>query len=299
MSVRSLRFALTLADELHFGRAARRHYIAAQPFGRAIRELEDRLGYRIFERTSRRVAVTPRGVQFLFEAQAVVDSYDELLGHPEVDQRSDHLVFAVLGFGIGDLWPALRAELMGSNPALSAGFRDVTIAEQYEAVRRSHADVGLVQFIGPVDGLDLLPVASTDRVAIVPTDSPLADAPLLHAKDLSNSHFVDVDTGASGIERWAGPAWLDGRSGDQVRYPAAFTAAVAMTGRIALQSAAAEQYYPNPHVKFVPLEGEGCEVAIAVRSDDRRPAIDLVRAAAHAVKTFDTWRLHPPPAAVS
>lgn len=48
MNIRALRFALTLAEELHFGRSAQRHYIAAQPFGRVIRELEARVGYSIF-----------------------------------------------------------------------------------------------------------------------------------------------------------------------------------------------------------------------------------------------------------
>jgi DNA-binding transcriptional LysR family regulator len=65
VDVRSLRFALTLADELHFGRAASAHYIAAQAFGRRIQELERELGTKLFERTSRRVALTPAGERFL------------------------------------------------------------------------------------------------------------------------------------------------------------------------------------------------------------------------------------------
>ncbi|WP_433179602.1 LysR family transcriptional regulator [Actinoallomurus sp. CA-150999] len=40
MDIRSLRYAITLAEELHFGRAAQRHYISAQPFGRRIQDLE-------------------------------------------------------------------------------------------------------------------------------------------------------------------------------------------------------------------------------------------------------------------
>jgi DNA-binding transcriptional LysR family regulator len=40
MEIRSLRYAVTLADELHFGRAAQRHFISAQPLGRTIQQLE-------------------------------------------------------------------------------------------------------------------------------------------------------------------------------------------------------------------------------------------------------------------
>ncbi|GAA4508123.1 hypothetical protein GCM10023191_067480 [Actinoallomurus oryzae] len=40
MDLSSLRYAITLAEELHFGRAAQRHYISARPFGRHIQNLE-------------------------------------------------------------------------------------------------------------------------------------------------------------------------------------------------------------------------------------------------------------------
>jgi hypothetical protein len=76
----SLRYAITLAEELHFGRAAQRHYIGAQPFGRRIHELERELGVRLFERTSRRVTVTPAGARIVAEARAIVDAADALTG---------------------------------------------------------------------------------------------------------------------------------------------------------------------------------------------------------------------------
>ncbi|HUY47618.1 MAG TPA: LysR family transcriptional regulator [Streptosporangiaceae bacterium] len=55
MDLQELRYAVTLADELHFGRAARRHFISEQPFGRRIQRLEREAGCLLFERTSRRV----------------------------------------------------------------------------------------------------------------------------------------------------------------------------------------------------------------------------------------------------
>ncbi|WP_433189354.1 LysR family transcriptional regulator [Actinoallomurus sp. CA-150999] len=78
MDFRSLRFAITLAEELHFGRAAQRHYIGAQPFGRHIQELERELGVRLFERNSRRVTVTQAGARVLAEAQAILNAVDAL-----------------------------------------------------------------------------------------------------------------------------------------------------------------------------------------------------------------------------
>jgi hypothetical protein len=160
---------------------------------------------------------------------------------------------------------------------LEVGFVEVTFAEQYEVVRSGRADVGFVMAVQPIDGIDLLPVMVSDRVAIVPRRSALADAHRLSAGDVAEELFVDVDLGTSGIERWLGDAWMDRRSGDRVCCPAALTAAVALTNRITVHSAAAADYFPHPQVAFVPLDGPECQIAIAVRSDDHRPPIEVIR----------------------
>lgn len=277
ISIRALRFSLTLAEELHFGHAAQRHYIAAQPFGRVIRDLESSVGFQIFARTSRRVAVTPRGSGFLAQAQRVVEAFDTLTCRVRADPSADRLSFAVLGFGICNLWGDLREALFTAHPGLEVCFSDVTFADQYEVVRSGQADVGFVMAVAPIDGVDLLPVIEADRVAVVPRRSALADAHRLSEGDVAEELFVDVDLGSSGIERWLGDAWMDRRCGDRVRHPAALTAAVALTNRITVHSAAAAEYFPHPQVKFVPLDGPECRIAIAVRSDDHRPPIEVIR----------------------
>ncbi|MEV0385296.1 LysR family transcriptional regulator [Nonomuraea sp. NPDC050643] len=89
MEIRSLRYAVTLAEELHFGRAAQRHFIAAQPFGRHIQRLEREVGQRLFERTSRRVALTPAGERVVAEARRVLAAVDGLAELARADTSYD------------------------------------------------------------------------------------------------------------------------------------------------------------------------------------------------------------------
>src|SRR5829696_2625778 len=75
VGLREIRAFLTLAEELHYGRTAERLGLTPSRVSQMIRALEQRVGGRLFDRTSRRVCLTPLGDQFL---QRAAPPYEQL-----------------------------------------------------------------------------------------------------------------------------------------------------------------------------------------------------------------------------
>lgn len=257
-----------------------------------MQRLERELGVRLFERTSRRVSLTPAGARFVDRARLILAELDQLRQiAAEEDRRAvGSLRVGVLGFGIGDRWETLRCAVDVQQEDLTLEYRDLDLVDQYDALRRGDVDVAIVQFVGELDGLDLEPVLVSPRVAVLPTSSPLSETPYLALADLDGLPWLDVATHEPLLRSWMGPAADAGAL--SVRHPAGIPTAVATTGRVSLHAAAAAQYYPRPDVRFVPVEGPAVRVALATRTGDDRPTVAAFRRAAAVVRAADAvWPL--------
>jgi DNA-binding transcriptional LysR family regulator len=105
VELRQLEYALAVADELHFGRAAARMHVTQQSVSEQIRRLERELGAPLFTRTSRRVTVTTAGQAFLPEARRAVAAARHAL---EVGRRAARGETSRLRIGYAeDLTPRL------------------------------------------------------------------------------------------------------------------------------------------------------------------------------------------------
>ena len=114
MELRHLRYFLAVAEELHFARAAERLHIDQSPLSRAVKELEEELGARLFVRTTRSTQLTRARRFFLEHVPRVFAS---------IEQARDSVRSAANGFH-GQLRIALSDGITPSRlPALLAQCR--------------------------------------------------------------------------------------------------------------------------------------------------------------------------------
>lgn len=276
-----MRFAITLAEELSFSRAAKRHFISAQPFGRAIQELEREVGLQIFVRTTRKVQTTLEGEHFLARARQLLSDVDGLTSEvkSEADGKARHLVLGVFGLGLGHRCPDVMRAFRAARPDVTVEFRELGFKDMDRALQNHEVDVSIVHHSGPVDGVISVPLFDLPRGLVVPIDSEWAGMEEVGMDELTSIPLLGLPYASKSQAEWAA---VDIRPHNKnkggIRTPSSIPTAVATTGQPSLHAVAGAEFYPHPSVRYVPCTGAPLNTAIAHRETEQRPAVaDLVR----------------------
>ncbi|MER7402209.1 LysR family transcriptional regulator [Streptomyces sp. NPDC000070] len=175
--VRDLRYFLTVAEELHFTRAAVRLYVSQPALSKQVRALERQLGVELFRRERQGVTLTGAGTALLPHARLVLAAWEE--GAAAVDaarasERSTLTVGMSTSPGRGGLLPAIRSRFAAARPEAAIRLRQVNWEDATAGLADGAADVAFVW----------LPLPDQDRYAW----TVIAEEPLLVA--LPDTHAL-------------------------------------------------------------------------------------------------------------
>jgi DNA-binding transcriptional LysR family regulator len=192
MELRHLRYFMAVAEELNFGRAAKRLHISQPPLTRQIQDLERELGAKLFQRSKRRIQLTEAGRALFVEAQSMLDQADRIQSVVERAGRGEtgRLAIGFVNSAIYEKLPdALRA-FRSRYPDVELVLREINSGEQVEALREKRIQIGFAR--GAVQDNDLKSVIIQNEplVAVLPFDHKLAQEREISIDRLSGDPFI-------------------------------------------------------------------------------------------------------------
>ena len=175
---RGLAAFIAVAEELHFGRAARRLHISQPPLSQQIRQFEEEVGATLFSRTTRSVQLTAAGRLMLEHARRLMLDADATVKTVQRLARGE-AGSMTLGFThstVYDVLPKVLRVFHARLPDVDLDFKQFTSGLLVEGVRSGRVDVALVRWSPSMRDPDLeAEIVSRDRMLLLmPADHELA-----------------------------------------------------------------------------------------------------------------------------
>jgi len=195
LELRHFRYFVAVAEELHFGRAARRLHISQPPLSQQIQAMEAHLGATLFHRSRRRVELTEAGALLLGEARKALAQAE--LAEATVRRASKGEVGSLqIGFTgsspFNEVMPRLVGRFRRAWPDVQLSLREMSTAAQLDALAEGTLDIGFARPGTEVNlpEVELRLVQREPLLAAFNTDHPLAARDRVAMADLAGQPFI-------------------------------------------------------------------------------------------------------------
>lgn len=187
-----IRSFVTVAEELNFRRSAERLNIDQSALTRRIQKLEQILGFRLFERTTRDVSLTPAGISYFRDnAQLIAQHEDSILTARRVAQgKAGHLRIGYMAFAATELMPQAVVRFHRQLPEIDVSLRYMSTQKQKLALAHDEIDIGYL--IGPFDHPDFHSVLLSSELlyVVTPRNHPLLHRYTITPRDLADQTII-------------------------------------------------------------------------------------------------------------
>lgn len=191
-NLRTLRYFLVLADELHFGRAASRLNMSQPPLSQQIRQLEDQLGTELFHRNHHGVALTPAGKVFREQVPLVFEQLERAVNIARLTARGQlgRLDIGVISSSLVGVIPAALEAFRIRHPDVEWQLHEQTPQRQIEALLEKRLDLCLFRLPPEIEGVRREVIMQEDLMVALPSSHRLTNRPALALEDLHDQPFV-------------------------------------------------------------------------------------------------------------
>lgn len=225
---------LVLSQELNFRRAAERMNLDQSALTRRIQKLEERLGFRLLDRTTREVALTQAGRRFYDDNLDLLRAYDEAVQSARriAEGKSGVLRVGYMAFAATELMPSAVARFRRAHPHVEVRLRYIRTQGQKVAIANDEIDVGYM--IGPFEHPDMrsLQLSSEPLYVVTPRNHALLQRSRIEPADLADHDIILGDMKEWDEYRWRLNDMFSG-AGIALRVTLEASNTLALTGLVA------------------------------------------------------------------
>ncbi|WP_329586910.1 LysR substrate-binding domain-containing protein [Kitasatospora sp. NBC_01250] len=200
MELRTLRYFVAVAEELHFGRAASRLHMSQPPLSRAIKQLETETGAALFDRSSAGVSLTPVGAVLLDEARALLDHAEQVRTRLARAAGAATLTVGLLGDGTDPGTTRLARAYRRRHPRVEVRIRETDLTDPTCGLRAGLVDIAVTRAPFDTAGLITQELRADPVGALLRADDPLARRDSLDLADLADRRWFRFPEGTDA--RW-------------------------------------------------------------------------------------------------
>jgi DNA-binding transcriptional LysR family regulator len=199
LAARDLRAFIALCDERNFTRAARKVHLSQSAFSSLVQGIEDGMGARLFDRTTRSVTLTPEGRLFEPSARRVLADLEGMVSdfRGYAERRTGRAAVAALPSVAAGWLPGVLADFRRSHPGIDLSLMDA-LAEQCKTLLRGRRVDFAIATVGDHDtDLDTQPLVSDAFYLVCTKRHPLARKRTIAPADLAPHAFVHLSRSSS------------------------------------------------------------------------------------------------------
>ncbi|SDL46647.1 DNA-binding transcriptional regulator, LysR family [Glycomyces sambucus] len=262
VDTRLLRYFRTVAEEGNLSRAAERLFVSQPALTKQIRQLEDRLGTRLFTRSKHGMALTGPGEALAAAVPAVLDAWDGARRAVRAAEAEASQVLRVsfLASAANEKTQPIIADFRERRPGWRVELRQASWGDPIAALVSGEVDAAFLRLPFPrQDEFASLALLTEPRCVAMAAGHPLARRESLRFADLLDEPFVAAPDAAGAFrDHWVA---ADARGGREVRvgavteHPDDWLTAIANGDGIALAPVSAARYYARPDIAYRDLDG--------------------------------------------
>ena len=204
MELRHLRYFVAVAEELNVRRAAARLHISQPPLTRQIRDLEDEIKVKLFERSKRGVELTGAGRVFLGDARQILEHSERAVRSAQDARRGDigRLRIAVPAMAMDRVLCRVLRQVRRRYPNLALQIQETPTPHQVRLLLERNVDLTYCSFRSTDSNLIFKPVRRAAMCVVLPPGHFLAKQRRVALRDLAEEPFVAPSPHATTYYDW-------------------------------------------------------------------------------------------------